>query len=157
MKIFGISLSDIIKSPNLSLSAKDYTNKSIQTYPKWKKLIPEFPTVEQFIAAWYIVFEEKPDNCWLEQCTNNRIVVFTTNGRLIHHGGMCEITDTPNLKPGQEWRFKRGIDWDTDADGNRFYLIEKNGWPANWLENYSAAIIRQFILTFDKNKELFYG
>jgi hypothetical protein len=90
-------------------------------YPKWIHKVPIFPTEEQFIEAFFELYEHHPDECrW--SIDVGGLEVSTPTSHVFDGGIIGTITDQPVTKKSLFW--KSGPNWDTDDNGNRFYLLE---------------------------------
>jgi len=91
------------------------------------------PTQTDFEKAWKQVFGYKVDDCKFEGSGDFygefTLKVDTPEGK-VYHGGFGYHTPDPVLNPGQSKYYPgSGITWDIDANGDRFYLL--NRWTNN--------------------------
>ena len=142
---------------------------SIEVLPLFKHLVPKCPTYEQFDTAWKEIFDYPFNVCKVIETYHdekNTGFVVENPGGIYSHGGFGYHTETPNLKEGQSVFYSCGCPWDTDADGNRFYLIRHGSKTIESLDKAVAVeTIRKFIaqhsndvisdkLQFNKIKQL---
>lgn len=104
---------------------------SFLDYPKWKHLIPESLTADQFNEAWVNYFGYRFDECAVERNPGG-LIIFTPN-EIIMSGGFVDHTETPLLAEDQTFYSYGGCDWCVDQLGDRFYFINpETNLPLNW-------------------------
>jgi hypothetical protein len=121
-------------------------------YPKWKHKVPIFPTEEEFISAFFELYEHHPKDCRWEIGVGG-LEVFTPTSHTFDGGIIGGITDEP--KTSKSVFYKSGPNWNTDDEGNRFYLIEigvENNLR-HWKQIYYSAIVYNYLSKKHKREE----
>ena len=121
--------------------------------------MPEIPTQVEFNQAWEIVFGFPFEQCEVQSYFNDGqnmgFNVRTPEGTC-SNGGFGYHTPTPNLKRKQSKYYSGcGCTWDTDADGNRFYLLDilTRKPVGNVKEIVATETVRNFFLQGKMNIE----
>lgn len=127
---------------------------SIFNYPKWKQMIPENPTHEEFEKAWIDNFEFPFNECRIRygettfagNSLGTGLTIHTPNG-VIFHGGFGCYTDEPVLSEEDIFFYQGGCDWGIDMIGQKYYRIDaETMMPKNWAENRNNEIITRHLI-----------
>lgn len=123
---------------------------------KWKSLIDQNPSEDDFKESWKRIFEFYPKDCVLVEVESGFNCGFTvlTPTTKMSHGGFGEHTETPVLTKESVWH-NGGISWGVDDNGTRFYYINKRTLlPVRWEQVKAIEIIKRYIVN-NQHKQIF--
>lgn len=116
-------------------------------YPRWKQLVPEWPTDKQFLQAWLTIFSASFDKCKIVDIfkdDDNAGFTVVTPKRVFIYSAFIYHTDEPLT---DKFIYEDGITWAVDKRGERYYYIDKStGLPHDWNEAYNAEVIRRYLI-----------
>jgi hypothetical protein len=118
----------------------------------YTELIPEFPTYDQFNRAWERIFDYPFEQCEVvSHYSDENNCGFNVKTPTTHHsnGGFGYHTPYPVLKPDQDLYYDGpGPTWSTDANGDRFYYLDKKtGLPYDVEYVVAMQTVRNYFLT----------
>lgn len=128
---------------------------TIFNYPKWRHLIPEEPSEDDFNSAWVQEFEYPYSDCHVEYGEQSFYGNSLGSGHTIHtpkgvifHGGLCDYIDDPVLSEDETFYYTgAGCGWASDILGQRYLKIDpKSLMPVDWDSWRNKLIICRYLI-----------
>lgn len=128
---------------------------AIFNYPKWKHLVAESPTEDEFLTAWRLLYEWSFYECKVQvsdamELFGNNIgcgaVIQTPDTEYMDGRFLLNYTDEPVLSEDQTFYYDVGTTWDTDLLGQRFCKISpETMWPVKFDEVLAHETINRYL------------